>query len=457
MFALPRAAVLEQTTTRRAISGTDASCEAGQCSANRSLDDAGMASGDASAAPLGSAKNFVGRPPPEESPDNRVSRFKIQRFSATLTDHKGLSSCFWLVAYGSRGAEVKGVPVAGGYDRTRLGGLAVCGSHLCPVCGPRIAARRTDEVKAVLSKASGEGLHPVMLTLTARHEHGDDLAGLLDAMKSGLRRWKQTRAYKSVKDSIAGTVSATETTHGASGWHPHFHLILLVRAASQREALRTVARLRAPWESALRSEGRECGRAGFRATVAESAAAYVAKWDAAPEVAKGEGKKARAGGRTPTQLLHDAYHGDRRAAALWSEYAGAMKGKSVLRFSPGLKAWAGLEDATDEEAAEPDDSEEEAVEVIHRVLSETWQLARRGGLCRDRLLREARAGPEAVVSYVDECVLAAPPPLPAQRPDIAAASRRPEKTNQQRRGGDAERRANDAGKPVQPERSAGSA
>ena len=352
-----------------------------------------------------STKDFVGQTGETSRPKKGgPSRFKLQRFAASIARHGGLSSCFWLMAFGGVGVQIKGAKAeGGGYDKTRLGGLAVCGSHLCPVCGPRVASIRTEEVKAVLAKAKAEGLHPIMITLTLRHGPEDDLGTLMKAMKSGLRRWKQHRKYKDAKPSIFGVIAATETTHGRNGWHPHHHLIALVKADTQAKALRLVASLRKAWEASLKAEGRDCGRSGFKATMAESASKYVAKWDAAPEVAKAHEKKGRQGGRSPSELLRDAYDGDKRAAVLWGQYAAAMKGKSVLRFSQGLKAWAGLLDKSDEEAAAP--SEAEAQHLIHLIDGGVWEAAKAGGLCRDDLLREARKGRPAVMAYIETCLL----------------------------------------------------
>lgn len=308
----------------------------------------------------------------------------------------------WLMAFGAIGVQVKGKPLeAGGFEKTRLGSLAVCGSHLCPVCAPRVASQRTDEVKAVLAKAKAQGLVPVMLTLTVKHQRGDALPALLGGLKSALRRWKQHRAYKAARPRLHGVIAATEATHGRNGWHPHHHLILLVEG-TRWQALRLVATLRKPWEAALKGEGLECGRAGFKATAADDAARYMAKWDVAPEVANSPAKKGRdKSSRTPAQLLRDGYQGDKRAAALWAEWAAAMKGKSVLRFSPGLKAWAGLLDISDEEAAQAPDDEAVLIDLID---GGEWEAAKAGGLCRDGLLLVARQGRRAVRRYLADCL-----------------------------------------------------
>jgi hypothetical protein len=102
------------------------------------------------------------------------------------------------------------------------------------------------------------------------------------------------------------------------------------------------------------------------------------------------------------QLLRDAYGGDERARVLWAEYAGTMKGKSVLRFSPGLKSWAGVLDKSDEEAAAV--SEADVQHLIAYIDGVVWERAKSGGLCRDDLLMEARKGRSAVVAYIEDCL-----------------------------------------------------
>lgn len=376
--------------------------------------------GDASAAPLGSAKDFVGRSGGEATP------FQLQRFAATLTNHTGLSSCFWLMAFGAQGVDVKGVPVpGGGFDKTRLGGLSVCGSHLCPCCGPRIANTRTDEIRHILEYAGlSPDIWPVMVTLTVAHKRGDPLAGLSRGMKAAMRRWKQHRRYKAARPQIVGTVAAFEATHGANGWHPHHHVILLIRAPSMARALRVVAGVRAAWSASLESEGLSCGRAGFKATRADNAMRYMAKWDVASEVGQSHRKDGKTGGRSPARLLRDAYAGDKQAAALWAEWAAAMKGRSLLRFSPKLRQWAGLstQKKTDAEAAEP--KEDEVLDVlIERIDGGEWQAAKAGGLSRDKLKAEGRKGADAVREYVAGCVARAGKTVPRCSDRKSQASR----------------------------------
>jgi len=339
-----------------------------------------------------SLEDFVGRSP---------SRFRLQRYAASLTDHGGLAACFWRRLLPSNPVEVRGrVRADGGADRPRLGGLVVCGSHLCPVCAPRLAKTRRQEVGQVIAWATGQGFYPVLLTLTTSHQAGDDLAELLDRQRQALRSWRQHRAYRDAAKSIAGTISAFETTYGKHGWHPHAHILFLVRARSMGRALRIVVSLRRAWRASAEAKGLRVGRAGFRAQAGEQASGYLAKWDTAAEVAGAWCKRGRQGAETPFGLLLRAYEGDSQAAVLWSEYAAVMKGRSVLRFSPGLRAAAGLADVSDVEASMPSVDDDESLVAL--IAPAVWEAAKSAGLDRTVLLDAARVGGgEGVRRYLD--------------------------------------------------------
>lgn len=316
---------------------------------------------------------------------------------------------------GASGVAVRGKPKeGGGFEKVQFGNLAICGSHLCPYCGPRVADVRRGEVEHILKWAESQHLHPVMLTLTTANKLGDPLAPMVQAQKAALRSLKRDRRYKDRRESIVGVVSAFETTHGwTNGWHPHFHLLLLVKAKTMGRALRLVAGLRAAWVAAAKAEGLHAGRAGFRADAGHRAADYMAKWDLSHEVAAGAAKEGKDKGQTPSQLLRRGYEGDKRASRLWGEYERAMRGKSVLRFSPGLRKMAGVPDITDKQAAEddgdgerPEEAPREVLPLIDLLPCDLWAEAKRYGLDRDDLKRAAkedgRAGIRAYLADLRE-------------------------------------------------------
>ena len=124
-----------------------------------------------------------------------------------------------------------------GRARFGLADLRVC--LACPCCSGTVSEQRRRELNALLAWARKQGLHPVMLTLTARHSVDHRLAELLDGMKNAKRRLTTHRTFaKLLRPQLVGYVTATEVTGGGfNGWHPHFHQVMLVRAGSQAEAL----------------------------------------------------------------------------------------------------------------------------------------------------------------------------------------------------------------------------
>ena len=285
------------------------------------------------------------------------------------------------------------------YDESRrasFDGVQRCGSvwH-CPVCAKVISARRRDEMNTALSVVRAAGGWPVLMTLTARHGRRDALADLLDRMKRAWRRMKQRRDWKRFKADYSGlTITATEVTHGRRhGWHPHFHIIVILTGVeSEAASVALVEALRPAWMSAMAAEGLDGNGAAFDVRGAGAAGDYVAKWGAAEELSFGDVKEARKGNRTPLQLLDAATDGDAEARRLWAVYAAAFKGRNQLVWSPGLKAACGLGEVEDGEAAE-DELADEPQEAF-RIDGEEWR--HRGRYRRGHILTATeRGGAEA--------------------------------------------------------------
>lgn len=293
-------------------------------------------------------------------------------------------------------------------------GVQTCGSvWVCPVCSSVVSAHRSEELR----KAQGmwcdeEGGFTSHVTLTARHQRGDDLEWWLSRFLRAERRMKQSRTWKRLQAcGMIGSVRSLETTFGGNGWHPHSHTILFWESRGREEALllQLVEGLRLEWERCLLACGLECTEVGFLAEGSWSAAQYIAKhgrerdgWDTAAEMTGGVHKQGGRGGRTPFELLDDP-----SARPLFQAYAKAFKGKRQLTWSKGLKARFGLSEKTDEELASQGEASPETPVVSVAML--TWQQ----WLC----VRSARAVPwmlDAAEQYgapgvwrvVELCVLA---------------------------------------------------
>lgn len=335
----------------------------------------------------------------------RATAFRLQRRAAALLPKERVGLCKWAVVSKVEGVKVHLTKYKSGAERASYEGLQTCGSvWLCPCCGQRISETRRGELNDLLAWAREQGLRPVMLTLTTRHGIRDSLPKQLEAMKKAKRRLRQRREWRAIKGRIVGTVTATEVTYGANGWHTHFHEILLIEplpeevrmamsirvklaqmpkgeekneafAAEEkrmeRQAKAVLHGLDRVWRTCLLGFGLSGGRAAWHVQGAASAGRYVSKWGAGEEMTLTHAKRAEGKGRTPLELLADAESGDDEAGKLWQIYGLAFAGRRQLVWSPGLKKLAGINTKTDEEAArdETQDEAEEAawlLEIKHR-------------------------------------------------------------------------------------------
>lgn len=288
------------------------------------------------------------RPPP--SAGGREKTYALLKAAARLLPTERVRHCHHTPA-GSL------VTVRAGAGGAAYKGLQTCGSTWhCPICSVKIARSRRDELNDLLAWARGRRLVPVLLTLTMSHNARMPLRAALDMLKGANARLHRSKPWMRLKGRLAGSVTASEVTYGEqNGWHPHLHVLLLVRAADEGMAVQAVEQARAAWGRALEAEGGYCGRAGYQVQGAAQAGRYIAKWGPAEEISLGRAKEGKAGGRSPWQLLAQAVEGDEAAARLWQEYAISFKGRRQLVWSRGLKKAAGICDQSDEDLAAAED------------------------------------------------------------------------------------------------------
>jgi len=285
--------------------------------------------------------------------------------------------------------------------RAWFDGVYECSSvWICPICAPRIAARRRADVQAALDHAIAKGWGAALVTLTFPHGAGDVLQAILDRFSRAQRAFKSGKSAKTLRTTFGycGEIRTLEVTHGHNGWHPHAHSIWFTdRQLSPIELEDLKGKLYADWR-------RACLRAGLPEPSIEHgvdvrgaryAAEYVAKWGFAMEVAGATSKrgKGESGGRTPWQLLADATDGDPRAAQLWREFALAFFGKRQLFWSRGLRNALKLApELTEQELLEIDNQPKYRMVTIDL---ETWSLIRKTE-SQERILYLALQNPVAM-------------------------------------------------------------
>lgn len=317
-----------------------------------------------------------------------VERYYLQSLARELLPNDNrINVCLMCLSPHSKAVDIYKHPEG---KRAYYDGLMICGMiWICPVC----AARITEERRQELSRALGMSDYaPYLVTYTLRHNRNDALEPMLNGMLDAFRKMKSGKAWQWLKDEYAwlGSVRSLEVTYGNNGWHPHLHeLVLLEKSISIPAQNGLKNDLRRKWRAALNKSGISADWAhsvDLRGTD-EDVQDYIAKfgyapirenWGIAHEVTKQPVKKAKQGGRTPTQLLYDYGMGDIQAGRLWKVYAQAFQGKKQLVWSKGLRVLLGIGvEVSDEEIAS--NIPNEAV-FLSRLTPDEWRAIIRGDL-----------------------------------------------------------------------------
>lgn len=297
--------------------------------------------------------------------DAILRRFYLQSLARDLLPGERVTKCLRQIVPGQQSVEV----VADLDKNTaHYRNLLTCGRlWFCPVCASKITERRAGELLQAVTKWTGEAGFVALLTFTLRHNAGDELLTVLDALRSAHRRFKVGKSFKLFRDRFAwmGSITALEVTHGEHGWHPHLHELVFFGplAAERWRAFPDVATSR--WLRALAAEGRDATWAhGLDVRDAETDVYdYVAKfghlprdsrWTLERELAKAPAKQGRDDGRTPFALLDAFGSGDQDAGLLFQEYARVFKGRRQLVWSRGLRALLDLDSEASDEALAAD-------------------------------------------------------------------------------------------------------
>lgn len=247
--------------------------------------------------------------------------------------------------------------------------LMVCGRvWLCPVCASKITERRRDELDKAIKSWSGSVF---LVTFTLQHTREDKLAQLVDDLNLVYRGLKSGRQWQAFEEryKLVGSISAQEMTVSTSaGWHPHKHVLffsslpagdIYQKAIEEDLSNRFIGLMAKQGRYVSAVYGVKVEKAVHAQSEGDQALkAYVTKWGLGAELAKGPVKSGRVEcgvlHLSPFQLLDLAGQGDKWGAALFQEYAAAMKGKKQLVWSRGLRKLLKLQEAekTDDQLAQ---------------------------------------------------------------------------------------------------------
>lgn len=286
--------------------------------------------------------------------------------------------------------QVVGITLVDG--RAGFNGIMTCGlAWECPVCRATIQAERAKEVLAAVDWHRARRGEAYLVTLTVRHGLGDDLATMRKGVANAWRKVQAGRAWLEWKAraGVVGTVRALETTHGEHGWHPHLHVLVLGKRASDHDVESWRAQLSARWQVAVSATlGQDyvpTDRRGCDVRVSRKSD-YLAKLGL--EVAGSSEKRGRRKNRSPLEIADDwVSREDWRDGVLWRKYAKGMHGARMLTWSKGLRAAVGLGvEKSDEELA----ALEEQYTPVARIAREVW----------DELVR-VPGGPLRILEYLE--------------------------------------------------------
>ena len=118
------------------------------------------------------------------------------------------------------------------HERAEFYGVQTCGSvRHCPICAPKIANGRRDEMTLAMGRHVEAGGMVFLETFTFQHTAEEGGAGCLKPQLEKLlvlmrEKLKSHRLYKDTRKEaeVIGQIRALEITYGEmNGWHPHVH------------------------------------------------------------------------------------------------------------------------------------------------------------------------------------------------------------------------------------------
>jgi len=267
-------------------------------------------------------------------------------------------------------------------------GLAACASFWrCPVCSFKISDSRKESVYDVSKNIEKKGYKAYFLTLTIKHDRKDYLGDLLTFLNGSFTKMQRQKYWSRL--GVVGFIKSLEITRGRFGWHPHLHIMLVVKDFLSDEQQQDII-------------DKWCERTGGAIEAQDIKQVYdqngvddyISKWDMSSELAHGNKKS---GGIKPFDLLEQIREGNKDAIALWKEYISATHGKQAFSISKKLRDLMTKEVKTDEEAVQ-----EEVSKVLMRFLLPVWKKVCDNHLQADILNAYEDGGEMAVLDLLNE-------------------------------------------------------
>ena len=269
----------------------------------------------------------------------------------------------------------------------RYGSVGCCeSSKICVHCHHKKAAEDREKVLKALRLNREQGGISLFTTFTVSHTRDVKLVDSLASLKKCLAAFHADRRVKEIRRALGlkGDIRSTEIMlMGPNGDHPHEHALWLLEApVCPHVVTQALHVLRAIWVRLTAKHGCTASyEAGFDIRVArseddEELASYVTKF--AFELTSLESKKGRKESLTIWQVF-DAYHstGEVVYSNKVREYYNATKGYVFLRFSKGLKAALGFDEAMENEVEGGETGNKDSVVYSYTFEEKEWQIVNR--------------------------------------------------------------------------------
>lgn len=375
------------------------------------------------------AKNSINKRITEIFHSNRIKRYKLIRVARKyLVDHAnkiGLKTelhklsrtinCKYALS-----ANTQMVAVDFNSKNAFYTGLQTCGSvWTCPVCAARITEVRRQEIAQAIEGAYSLGYQSTMITFTFPHNNQMPLDDTLKQQAKALALFRKGNVWDTYKKKVSffGLIRALEITHGSNGWHPHTHELWLIDPKTKERDFKAFILKR--WIDCLKKVGLlpvKPSKQQLEAVRKHSvdvkmnckASDYLAKadssanWGIDRELAKAV-NKGNSKGLHPFELLAEDTPSNQE---LFIEFVLAIKGKSQLFWSHGLKEKLGIKQLSDEEIAENEEDDEELIHNKQILFTEKeWKLIltkeyRAQILNRFELAKDLAEEYKAIIEYI---------------------------------------------------------
>ena len=330
------------------------------------------------------AKNSINKKVTEIYHSNRIKRYKYTRVARKYLVNYSNKNNIDIKKYHrtinckhALSANTQMVAVDFNSKNAFYTGLQTCGNvWTCPVCAARITEVRRQEIATAIDEAYKLGYQSAMVTFTFPHNNTMNLEDTLDKQAKALALFRRGNVWACYKKKIDffGLIRALEITHGSNGWHPHTHELWLIDPKTKEKAFKAFILKR--WIECLKKVDllpKSPSKQQLEAVKKHSvdvkmnckASDYIAKadssanWGIDRELAKAA-NKGKGKGLHPFELLAED---TQRNQELFIEFALAIKGKSQLFWSHGLKEKLNIKQLSDEQIAE---NEEDEGEPIHK-------------------------------------------------------------------------------------------